>query len=419
MKVSASEMIRVFGRIGLLSFGGPAAQIALMHRELVEERTWLTEAQFLRALSFCMLLPGPEAMQLATYASWKQRGIMGGLIGGGLFVIPGAIVIAILALAYGAYGSLPWMQAVFLGVKATVVIIVIEALIKVSKRALTSSKHLIIAVLAFVALFAFAVPFPIVIAVAAIVGAFGRHVINAAPSSLLPWRQSIAIVLVGAILWATPIGIVTALDLPLLRDIGLFFSTLAVVTFGGAYAVLAYMNQEVVTGFGWLTTPQMMDALGLAETTPGPLILVTQFVGMMAGYLQGGVSTALLAGFLTLWVTFVPCFIWIFAGAPLIDWLDGRPRLSSALSGITAAVVGVIANLSLWFALHVFFGTATPISIGPLQLIVPEIMTLQIVPVAISALAAFLLLRCHWGLPLVLLICAIVGLFSAGLGLPL
>ena len=419
MMVSTSEMIRVFGRIGLLSFGGPAAQIALMHRELVEERTWLTEAQFLRALSFCMLLPGPEAMQLATYAGWKQRGIMGGLIGGGLFVIPGAIVIAILALAYGAYGSLPWMQAVFLGVKATVVIIVIEALIKVSKRALTSSKHLIIAVLAFVALFAFAVPFPIVIAIAAIAGAFGRHVIDAAPSSPLPWRQSIAIVLVGAILWATPIGIVTAFDLPLLRDIGLFFSTLAVVTFGGAYAVLAYMTQEVVTGFGWLTTPQMMDALGLAETTPGPLILVTQFVGMMAGYLQGGVSTALLAGFMTLWVTFVPCFIWIFAGAPLIDWLNGRPRLTSALSGITAAVVGVIANLSLWFALHVFFGIVTPISIGPLQLIVPEITTLQIVPVAIAALAAFLLLRRHWGLPLVLLICAIVGLFSTGLGLPL
>ena len=419
MMVSTSEMIRVFGRIGLLSFGGPAAQIALMHRELVEERTWLTEAQFLRALSFCMLLPGPEAMQLATYAGWKRRGIMGGLIGGGLFVIPGAIVIAILALAYGAYGSLPWMQAVFLGVKATVVIIVIEALIKVSKRALTSSKHLIIAVLAFVALFAVAVPFPIVIAIAAIAGAFGRHVIDAAPSSPLPWRQSIAIVLVGAILWATPIGIVTAFDLPLLRDIGLFFSTLAVVTFGGAYAVLAYMTQEVVTGFGWLTTPQMMDALGLAETTLGPLILVTQFVGMMAGNLQGGVSTALLAGFMTLWVTFVPCFIWILAGAPLIDWLNGRPRLTSALSGITAVVVGVIANLSLWFALHVFFGIVTPISIGPLQLIVPEITTLQIVPVAIAALAAFLLLRRHWGLPLVLLICAIVGLFSTGLGLPL
>lgn len=419
MIVSTSEMARVFGRIGLLSFGGPAAQIALMHRELVEERTWLTEVQFLRALSFCMLLPGPEAMQLATYAGWKQRGIIGGLIGGGLFVIPGAILIAIFALIYGAYGSLPWIQAVFLGVKATVVIIVIEALIKVSKRALISSKHLIIAALAFVALFAFAVPFPIVIAVAAIVGAFGSHAINTAPTTPLPSRQSMTIVVIGATLWAIPIGIVAALDLPLLRDIGLFFSTLAVVTFGGAYAVLAYMTQEVVTRFGWLTTPQMMDALGLAETTPGPLILVTQFVGMMAGYLQGGIWTAILAGLLTLWVTFVPCFIWIFAGAPLIDWLDGRPRLTSALSGITAAVVGVIANLSLWFALHVFFGTVTPISAGPLQLIAPDITTLQFTPVAIAGLAAFLLLRRHWGLPLVLLICAIVGLLCAGLGLPL
>lgn len=419
MIVSTSEMARVFGRIGLLSFGGPAAQIALMHRELVEERTWLTEVQFLRALSFCMLLPGPEAMQLATYAGWKQRGIIGGLIGGGLFVIPGAILIAIFALIYGAYGSLPWIQAVFLGVKATVVIIVIEALIKVSKRALISSKHLIIAALAFVALFAFAVPFPIVIAVAAIVGAFGSHAINTAPTTPLPSRQSMTIVVIGATLWAIPIGIVAALDLPLLRDIGLFFSTLAVVTFGGAYAVLAYMTQEVVTRFGRLTTPQMMDALGLAETTPGPLILVTQFVGMMAGYLQGGIWTAILAGLLTLWVTFVPCFIWIFAGAPLIDWLDGRPRLTSALSGITAAVVGVIANLSLWFALHVFFGTVTPISAGPLQLIAPDITTLQFTPVAIAGLAAFLLLRRHWGLPLVLLICAIVGLLCAGLGLPL
>ncbi|MFT4706304.1 MAG: chromate transporter [Yoonia sp.] len=419
MMITTTEMVRVFGRIGLLSFGGPAAQIALMHRELVEDRTWLTEAQFLRALSFCMLLPGPEAMQLATYAGWKQRGIVGGLIGGGLFVIPGAIVIAILALAYGAYGSLPWMQAVFLGVKATVVIIVIEALIKVSKRALKSLKHLVIAALAFVALFAFAVPFPLVIAVAAVFGALGSHATNTASSVTLPWRQSMVIVAVGGILWAIPIGIVAMLDLPLLRDIGLFFSTLAVVTFGGAYAVLAYMTQEVVSGFGWLTTPQMMDALGLAETTPGPLILVTQFVGMMAGYLNGGVWTAILAGLITLWVTFVPCFIWIFAGAPLIDWLDGRPRLTGALSAITAAVVGVIANLSLWFALHVFFGTLTPITAGPLQLILPVVSTLQIMPILIAALAAFLLLARHWGLPLVLLVCAIVGLLTASIGLPL
>lgn len=419
MTISTSDMIRVFGRIGLLSFGGPAAQIALMHRELVADRAWLTEAQFLRALSFCMLLPGPEAMQLATYAGWKQRGIWGGLIGGGLFVIPGAILIGVLALAYGAFGALPWMQAVFLGVKATVVIIVIEALIKVSKRALTSTKYLIIAGLAFVALFAFAVPFPIVIAIAATLGALGTSSTNITPTTTLPWRQSLLILAVGITLWAIPIGIVAMLDLPLLRDLGLFFSKLAVVTFGGAYAVLAYMTQEVVTGFGWLTTDQMMDALGLAETTPGPLILVTQFVGMMTGYLNGGISTAILAGLLTLWVTFVPCFIWIFAGAPLIDWLDGRPRLTGALSGITAAVVGVIANLSLWFALHVFFGTVTPIAIGPLQLIAPALPTLQLIPVAIAGLAAYLLLWRHLGLPWVLLICAITGLLAGSGGLPL
>lgn len=419
MSISTSDMIRVFGRIGLLSFGGPAAQIALMHRELVEDRAWLTEAQFLRALSFCMLLPGPEAMQLATYAGWKQRGIIGGLIGGGLFVIPGAILIGVLALAYGAFGALPWIQAVFLGVKATVVIIVIEALIKVSKRALTSTKYLIIAGLAFVALFAFAVPFPVVIAVAAIIGAIGSTNATTAPSTTLPWRQSMLIVVVGVTLWAIPIGVVALLDLLLLRDLGLFFSKLAVVTFGGAYAVLAYMTQEVVTGFGWLSTPQMMDALGLAETTPGPLILVTQFVGMMTGYLNGGISTAILAGLLTLWVTFVPCFIWIFAGAPLIDWLAGRPRLTGALSGITAAVVGVIANLSLWFALHVFFSTVTPITIGPLHLIAPSLPTLQLIPVVIAGIATYLLLWRHLGLPWVLLICAIAGLLAGSGGLPL
>jgi chromate transporter len=419
MTISTANMVRVFGRIGLLSFGGPAAQIALMHRELVEERNWLTEAQFLRALSFCMLLPGPEAMQLATYAGWKQRGIMGGLIGGGLFVIPGAIIIGILALAYGAYGALPWMQAVFLGVKATVVIIVIEALIKVSKRALTSPKQMVIAGLAFLALFAFAVPFPIVIAFAAIVGAWGSSRNHSGSDVTLPWVQSASIIGIGAVLWAIPISIVAALDLSLLRDIALFFSTLAVVTFGGAYAVLAYMTQEVVTGFGWLTTPQMMDALGLAETTPGPLILVTQFVGMMTGYMNGGIGTAILAGLLTLWVTFVPCFIWIFAGAPLIDWLDGRPRLTNALSGITAAVVGVIANLSLWFALHVFFDTVNPVTFGPLNFIVPTLATLQFAPLVIAAFAGYLLLWRHWGLPWVLLVCAIAGLLLQQGGLPL
>lgn len=410
---SLKELTQVFGRIGLLSFGGPAAQIALMHRELVEDRDWLTEAQFLRALSFCMLLPGPEAMQLATYAGWKQRGIIGGLIGGGLFVIPGAIVIMALALAYGAYGNLAWVQALFLGIKAAVVIIVIEALIKVSKRALKGRKYYIIAAVSFIALYVFAIPFPVVIAVAGLVGAVATSTPAQVTGVKLPWRQSAKVIGFGLVLWTLPILLVAALDQTLLVEISLFFSKLAVVTFGGAYAVLAYMTQTVVTVHGWLTTPQMMDALGLAETTPGPLILVTQFVGMMAGYTEGGVLMALLAGALTLWVTFVPCFIWIFAGAPLIDWLEGRPKLTGALAAITAAVVGVIANLTVWFALHVFFGQINAVTYGPLRTIWPDITTLQILPIGLASVAGILLLRQHWGLPWVLMICGGLSLLIA------
>jgi chromate transporter len=412
---SLKKLTQVFGHIGLLSFGGPAAQIALMHKELVETRDWLTEAQFLRALSFCMLLPGPEAMQLATYAGWKQRGIVGGLIGGGLFVIPGAIVIGVLALVYGAFGEVSWIQALFLGIKATVVVIVLEALIKVSKRALKGRKYYVIAALSFTALFFFAVPFPIVIAIAALIGAIGTQVTTPPTQTRLPWAQSGKIIGVGLILWAIPILIAFALSQDLLVEIGLFFSKLAVVTFGGAYAVLAYMTQAVVNTNEWLTTAQMMDALGLAETTPGPLILVTQFVAMLTGFAQGGVWTAVLAGMLALWVTFVPCFIWIFAGAPLIDWLEGRPKLNGALAAITGAVVGVIANLTIWFALHVFFGRVVPIQFGPLSTILPDLATLQVIPLGLAALAAVLLLKRHWGLSWVLMICSGVSLLIASL----
>lgn len=412
---SLKELTQVYGHIGLLSFGGPAAQIALMHKELVETRDWLTEAQFLRALSFCMLLPGPEAMQLATYAGWKQRGIVGGLIGGGLFVIPGAIVIGVLALVYGAFGEVSWIQALFLGIKATVVVIVLEALIKVSKRALKGRKYYVIAALSFTALFFFAVPFPIVIAIAALIGAIGTQVTTPPTQTRLPWAQSGKIIGVGLILWAIPILIAFALSQDLLVEIGLFFSKLAVVTFGGAYAVLAYMTQAVVNTNEWLTTAQMMDALGLAETTPGPLILVTQFVAMLTGFAQGGVWTAVLAGMLALWVTFVPCFIWIFAGAPLIDWLEGRPKLNGALAAITGAVVGVIANLTIWFALHVFFGRVVPIQFGPLSTILPDLATLQVIPLGLAALAAVLLLKRHWGLSWVLMICSGVSLLIASL----
>jgi len=410
------ELVRVFGRIGLLSFGGPAAQIALIHDELVEKRSWLTEAQFLRALSFCMLLPGPEAMQLATYAGWKKGGILGGLIGGGLFILPGALVITLLALTYGAYGNLPVVQALFLGVKATVMIIVIAALLKIAKRALTKPLHKWLAVAAFVALFFLALPFPLVVLAAALIGAMGQITDEATfplPSGSL--RKSALILCIGGILWAAPIAAIAFSDNAFLMDVALFFSTLAVVTFGGAYAVLAYMTQEVVVTFGWLSTAQMMDALGLAETTPGPLILVTQFVGMIAGLAEGGIAMALVAGALTLWVTFVPCFIWIFAGAPLIDWLEGRPRLRGALTAITAAVVGVIANLSLWFALHVFFGAVDPINWGPVQSVVPQLSTLQPLAALLALIAAIMLLWRQWSLTMVLPVCAALSLLFSGM----
>lgn len=406
-----AEMIRVFGRIGLLSFGGPAAQIALMHDELVAKRGWLSEDEYLRALSFCMLLPGPEAMQLATYAGWKRAGVIGGLIAGGLFVLPGAVLIVVLALSYGAYGNLPFVQALFLGVKATVVVIVILALRKIAARAFHHPSHPWIAACAFTALFVFAVPFPLVVLIAAIIGAFCTQAAGATVS--LPQgriKSSLMALGIGALLWAAPMVVVVLSGNAFLFDIGLFFATLAVVTFGGAYAVLAYMTQEVVVSYGWLTTAQMMDALGLAETTPGPLILVTQFVGMVAGLAQGGAGMAFWAGALTLWMTFVPCFVWIFAGAPLIDWLQGRPRLQGALAAITAAVVGVIANLSLWFALHVFFDTVSPLGWGPVSTIVPDILSLQPIAVSLALLAAALLVWRSWPLSAVLFGCAIVSL---------
>ena len=409
--ISYAQMFRVFGTIGALSFGGPAAQIALMHKVLVDDRKWLTEPEFLRALSFCMLLPGPEAMQLATYAGWKQRGIAGGLLAGGLFVIPGALVILALALAYGTYGQLPVVQALFAGVKATVVVIVIEAILRVAKRALKRQSDWVVAGLAFVALYVFAVPFPVVILLAGIYGAWRQTALTEVITArALPWAQSGLIIAVGLVLWAIPLALAYTAGQDFLLELGLFFSKLAVVTFGGAYAVLSYMTQAVVQDYGWLTTAQMMDALGLAETTPGPLILVTQFVGVVAGLAQGGLGLGLLGGAMVLWVTFVPCFIWIFAGAPLIDWLAGKPRLSGALAAITAAVVGVIANLTLWFALHVLFTRQVTLTLGPAHLFLPVPLSLDPVALGLTVLAGWLILWRHWSLPVVLAL-------SAGLSL--
>ncbi|MCF2872711.1 chromate efflux transporter [Octadecabacter sp. G9-8] len=406
--MTTADMIRVFGRIGCLSFGGPAAQIALMQKELVEDRPLLSQPDFLKALSFCMMLPGPEAMQLATYAGWKLNGIRGGLIAGGLFVLPGAILIAALAFAYASLGALPIVQAAFLGIKATVIIIVVQAILRLLGKALGRTDHRIIAIAAFLSLFLFNLPFPIVIGAAAIWGAITcadhTHL-----KTELPWRQSVAPVAVGAVLWALPLLAAWALGATFLLALGLFFSKLAVVTFGGAYAVLAYMTQAVVTDYGWLSTAQMIDALGLAETTPGPLILVTQFSGILAGLAQGGWILGVLAGLMTLWVTFVPCFIWIFAGAPMIDWLDGYPRIRAGLAAITAAVVGVIANLSVWFALHVMFDEVTTPD-GPIAIITPVWSSFNATAAALTALAAALLIWRKLPLTLTLGVIALAGI---------
>jgi len=412
MSVSRSEMFRVFGRIGVLSFGGPAAQIALMHRELVEERSWLTERQFLNALSFCMLLPGPEAMQLATYAGWRLGGVRGGLIAGLLFVLPGAVVILALASVYAAFGQVPLVAAMFLGIKAAVVIIVIQALMKVSAKALKSGLAYGLAGAAFLAIFILDLPFPLVIAVAAAIGALtmAGEVDSAVE---LPRAEGTARTLVAWLaIWLLPLGALWLIAPGLLSHIGTFFATLAVVTFGGAYAVLAYMVQEVVGGFGWLTTGQMMDALGLAETTPGPLILVTEFVGFLAGYQQGGWWLGLAAAIVTLWVTFAPCFLWIFLGAPYVEWIGAQPRLTGALTGITAAVVGVILNLSLWFALNVFFAEVSRVDIGLAAVWTPVWETIQPLAMVLTALAAALLLWRKLDLLWVLAIMAALGAAS-------
>ncbi len=409
------QMARVFGRIGLLSFGGPAAQIALMHKELVEVRPWLSEEKFLGALSFCMLLPGPEAMQLATYAGWRLRGVPGGLIGGLLFVLPGAALIAALALAYAAAGDLPLVRALFLGVKATVVVVVLQALSKLGRRALKGREGWLLAGASFLAIFALNLPFPMIVAAAGLFGALrssGTATPAEAPAAPAATGRTIAI---WAGLWAAPVALLWAAQAQFLLDVALFFSRLAIVTFGGAYAVLAFMTQEVVTGYGWIDTAQMLDALGLAETTPGPLILVTQFVAMMAGAGLGGAGLMLAAGAVALWVTFVPCFLWIFAGAPYVERITRQPRLAGALRAITAAVVGVILNLSVWFAAHVFFARVGRVETGPLAVISPDPLSFQFSATLLAGSAACLLIGLRLPLPLVLAVNAGAGAGLAAL----
>ncbi|MFC3086216.1 chromate efflux transporter [Tabrizicola soli] len=412
MPPSLPELTRTFARIGCLSFGGPAAQIALMHRVILDERRWISEADYLRALSFCMLLPGPEAMQLATWIGWRMHGVAGGLIAGGLFVLPGALVILALSLIYAAAGEVPLVAALFTGIQAAVIAIVIEALIRVSRRALRSAEAYLIAAAAFVGLFLLKLPFPAIILAAALWGFLrtrpGLRDLSAPPPPAVLARSLRALALWLAI-WLLPLAALITLAPGRLAEIGIFFSRLAVLTFGGAYAILAWMAQDVVEAKGWLTLPQMIDGLGLAETTPGPLILVTQFVGHMAGQQVGGWPMGLAGAAVALWTTFVPSFLFIFTFAPFIQRLTHMPRLSGALAAITAAVVGVIANLSLWFALHVLFASVSEATSGPLHLVWPEPASLRPLPAAIAALAAAALLCGRWPLLPVLALSAAIS----------
>ena len=414
-----AEALRVWARIGVLSFGGPAGQIALMHRELVEERKWIDEPRYLNALNFCMLLPGPEAMQLATYVGWRLHGLKGGLAAGLLFVLPGALVVLVLSMLYAAFGKLPVAEAVFVGVKAAVLAIVVEALLRIARRSLKTNVEWLIGGLAFVGIYFLAVPFPIIVLCAALVGFFRAVPAQAAPqpapASSVSLAQTATTVLVWLAIWVLPLLALAAMfgQSHVITQLALFFSKLAVVTFGGAYAVLAYMAQDVVTHYGWLTAGEMLDGLGLAETTPGPLILVTEFVGFLAAHRHGGGNPwamGVLGAAVTLWATFVPCFLWIFAGAPYIERLNAEPRLKSALAAVTAAVVGVILNLTVWFALHVLFATVREHNVGPLRLLVPELASVSWPALLLSALAVVLLFVLHRGIVTTLGACAALAL---------
>ncbi|MDO8839553.1 MAG: chromate efflux transporter [Parvibaculum sp.] len=429
-----AEAFRVWTRIGFLSFGGPAGQIALMHRILVEEKKWLSEPQFLHALNFCMLLPGPEAQQLATYAGWLLHGIKGGLAAGLMFILPGVAVMLGLSILYAAYADLGLVEALFFGIKAAVFAVVIEALIRISKRMLKSVALYALAGAAFVAIFFFDVPFPLVVGAAA---AFGLVAARAAPDifgSLLAAKddnepeveapahtrttagRTIAVALIGGLVWLGP---VVALLLALgtghvFAQQAVFFSKMAVVTFGGAYAVLAYVAQEAVQFYGWLNPGEMLDGLGLAETTPGPLILVLQFVGHLAAYREAGgldpVTAGVIGALITVWVTFAPCFLWIFLGAPYIERLRRVALLNAAFAAITAAVVGVILNLALWFGLHVLFGTVEEVRVSVFRLWVPDVATLDPWALALSTGALVAMLRFHIGMLPVLGVSAALGL---------
>ncbi len=423
--------VRAYARIGLLSFGGPAGQIAMMHQVLVDDRRWIREDQFLSALNFCHLLPGPEAQQLATYTGWKLHGLRGGLVAGLLFILPGALVMLGLSTLYAYAAGLGWFSALFTGIKAAVLAIVLQALLRIAGRSLDTPFKWVLAATAFILLTVFALPFPLIVLGTALIGlcvAAWRpewlalkktsHARVAAPG----WRGTIVSILVWLAIWALPMILVLVLlgQDHVFWQIGTFFSQLAVVTFGGAYSVLAYMAQDAVQGFGWLTAGEMADGLGLAETTPGPLILVTQHVGFLAAFGAPEPFSPFVAGLLgaglTTWVTFAPSFMLIFTFAPCIEWLQQSRYLKGGLAAVTASVVGVIANLAIWFGVHVLFGRTEIVDTGPLHVSVPVLDSLSWQPLVIAVVAMIAIFRFKIGIIPVLGLCAAAGLLLSGLG---
>ena len=443
-----AEAAKVWARIAALSFGGPAGQIAVMHRILVEEKRWLGDDRFLHALNFCMLLPGPEAQQLATYIGWLMHGVRGALVAGLLFIAPGVTAIMALSWAYAIWGNSGFVAALFFGLKAAVLAIVVQAVFRVGRRALKNRALQVIAAGSFLAIFLFATPFPVIVMVAALVGwlgaraglsAFGGNGGHGASSmprvedstTLLgegaaavvghDGRAAILAALFALALWLAPVAALVALAPEgVFADIAVFFSKLAVLTFGGAYAVLAWVAQEAVGTYGWLAPGEMLDGLGMAETTPGPLIMVLQFVGFMAALREAGWSTPLLAatlgGLLATWVTFAPCFAWIFLGAPWMERLRRNSALSAALNAVTAAVVGVILNLAIWFAIHVIWREATPWRAGPLSMDLPVPGSIDWAAAGLSGIALVAIFRLKVGMATVLAGAAIGGVALHFLG---
>ena len=423
--VSRGDAFNVWLRVALQSFGGPAGQIAVLHRLIVDEKRWLSEQRFLHALSYCMLLPGPEAQQLATYVGWLLGGVRGGLVAGCLFIAPGFLTILALSLLYAGYHDVGVVAGVFYGLKPAVLAVVLEALVRLRRRALTERAAVGIALGAFVAIFVFRLPFPLIVLLAALAGVAAwrrgesgtsdptdiESALNVRPSFLTAFGT----MCIWLTVWIAPLVALAAIMGPrhiLVRE-GVFFSKAAVVTFGGAYSVLSYVAQQAVETYHWLTPQQMLDGLGMAETTPGPLIQVVQFVGFMGAYANPGRLTPVTAGILgsivTTWVTFVPSFLFIFVGAPFVEYLRRNRTLTAALRGITACVVGVVLNLAIWFALHTLFGDVRPLEYGPFHLVVPTLRSVDWGACAIAAAAMLAIFRWRVGMLTTLGVAAIVG----------